>query len=310
MKEHSPNLVPPKIIGDPYANGRRIFVMSIHTLGITAKSHIQDCVSSSSDDAGGAQSIHRSLQVMRLLASAPPRGLKLVDIAAMLGLSHPTAHRILKALENEGVVERPDGSKRYRVGKEMVWFGLSAYVRFPINSAAAIPLERASEQIGETLLMSVRSGNDSVCVNRRSRPGSPHVTSASVGSRRPLHMTPSGKTMLAFLPEEVSESLMAASDDRTHHSKEQAIDFAKTTRAQGFGLSDGLSVKQTCAITIPVFNSVGVPIAALCAIGPKFRIPDHRISHISRVLRDCSRAISDALLRNEIELTRSNELAS
>jgi DNA-binding IclR family transcriptional regulator len=66
------------------------------------------------NDLGGG--IHRTVALLRLLATPDGRGLRLKDIADAASLPRPTVHRLLASLMAEGLVERHAGAKAYRLG--------------------------------------------------------------------------------------------------------------------------------------------------------------------------------------------------
>lgn len=247
---------------------------------------------SRSRDTDGAQSIHRAIDMIRLISAAPARGMKLIDIAEGCGLSHPTAYRILRALESEGVVERADDSRRYVIGTEVAWLGLKAAQRFPIAELAAPALDRASQEVGDTLLLSVRSGDFSVCVERRAGRYPVPVTIAAVGARLPLDTTPAGRTMLAFLSPRGPRPRFAA-DLQDGPGSEIA-----QTRVQGYLVSDGLTVRDTKSVTVPIFDAGGHAIAALSAITSNTRLSSERLGSVVAALNTCSRTTSEALVRH------------
>jgi DNA-binding IclR family transcriptional regulator len=252
------------------------------------------------DDVSGAQSVHKALQVMRLLAGSGAAGLKLVEIAAALDFSNPTTFRILKALEQEGVVERVSGSRSYTIGAEMVWLGLGAANRFPIALAAAPVLAQASVETGHTLLLNVRSGVHSVCAERANSNSPLRVTSAVVGSRKPLGVSPAGRTMLAFLPADTSQAIMQANAAQYEIHRRTIDDISseiENVRSKGYLYCDGMTVRNTCALTVPVFDPGGVPVAAICAIAPRSRLQSNTLSQVVRALNASARTISDQLLR-------------
>lgn len=242
--------------------------------------------------ADGAQSIHRAIDIVRLLSAAPARGMKLVDIADASALSHPTAYRILRALESEGVVERAEDSRRYVIGTEVAWFGLKAAQRFPIATLAAPALDRAANEVGDTLIMSVRSGDYSVCVERRSGRFPTRVTAAAIGARLPLATTPAGRTMLAFISSRSPRPRLAATLDYGPGS-EMAL-----ARSQGYLVCDGLTVRDTKSITVPIFDAGGHAIAAVSAITTNARLHQDRLANVVSALTACSRATSEALHRH------------
>src|SRR5437868_12818535 len=119
------------------------------------------------DPNGG---IHRTVGLLRLLASADGRGMRLKDIADAVGLPRPTAHRMLASLIAEGMVERDQGAKHYRLGLDL--FVLAARAGNPINlrELCRPALLRLTGSLGETIFLLVRSGFDAVCIDRTAGP--------------------------------------------------------------------------------------------------------------------------------------------
>jgi DNA-binding IclR family transcriptional regulator len=114
-----------------------------------------------SDPSGG---IHRTIVVLRLLATADGGGRRLKDIADAAGLPRPTTHRILASLVAEGMVERDAGAKVYRLDL----FMLAARAGNPMNlrELCRPALLRLTGSLGETIFLLVRSGFDAVCIDR------------------------------------------------------------------------------------------------------------------------------------------------
>ena len=88
------------------------------------------------------------------------------DIADTIGLPRPTAHRILASLIAEGMVERNDAAKSYRLGLDL--FVLAARAGNPMNlrELCRPVLLRLAGSLGETIFLLVRSGFDAVCIDR------------------------------------------------------------------------------------------------------------------------------------------------
>ena len=78
----------------------------------------------------GSQSISRAIRAMKHIARHTPNGMRLVDIAEEMNLERPTAHRVLKALVQEGMLVQLPGSKRYTLGPVMFELGLAATHQF------------------------------------------------------------------------------------------------------------------------------------------------------------------------------------
>ncbi|WP_305809184.1 helix-turn-helix domain-containing protein, partial [Staphylococcus epidermidis] len=67
-------------------------------------------------DAHGAQTVSRAVRALQIVAAQAPEGVRLVDVARELALQRPTAHRLLKALTIEGLLQQDDRSRRYTLG--------------------------------------------------------------------------------------------------------------------------------------------------------------------------------------------------
>lgn len=247
----------------------------------------------------GAQAIHRAMHIVRLLANNAGAGMRLTDIAGKLGLSPSTTHRILAALEAEGVVERVRKTRRYTIGSELVWLGLGASSRFPI-AAAAPALDRLSAEVGDAVFLTVRSGEDSVCADRRIGTYPIQVLSIAVGSRRPLGISQGGRAILAFLPAGVAQEVMAANAARyAEHGCDPDVLAASIADARriGYICSDGVTVRHTRVVAVPVFDTTGIAIAAVSVIAVRNRLPPGRINGVIGSLNAASKAISHAILK-------------
>jgi DNA-binding IclR family transcriptional regulator len=249
-------------------------------------------------DESGTQCIHRSLGVMRLLASGSRHGLKLVDISAALDLSHPTTHRILKALEEEGVVERVHGSRRYTVGAEAAWLGLAATDRFPINAAAAPVLDGLSKAIGDPVFLAVASRHDTIYADRRIGAFPSQTVRLSIGARRPLGVSIAGRTMLAFMPERKVDEVLTQNASRFDAYQCDAgiiLEGMREARNRGYLCADSVTASENRVISVPVLNMVGAPVAAISIIAPHHRLPSSRIPRLVPMLRAAAQDISRSL---------------
>jgi hypothetical protein len=113
-----------------------------------------------------SRGIHRTIVLLRFLATADGRGRRLKDIADAAGPPRPTTHRILASLVAEGMVERDAGAKDYRLGLDL--FMLDARAGNPMNlrELCRPALLRLTGSLGETIFLLVRSGFDAIWIDR------------------------------------------------------------------------------------------------------------------------------------------------
>ena len=143
----------------------------------------------------GIQVIERMMKLLDVLSSHPdPVSLKQLALEAEL---HPsTAHRILGAMAVAGFVERADPGA-YRLGIRLLELGNVVKSRISVREAAMPLMQRLHQQLGESVNLGVRQGDEIVYVERTSSGRSSVRVVHLVGARAPLHVTAVGKLFLA-----------------------------------------------------------------------------------------------------------------
>lgn len=152
---------------------------------------------------GGIQVIERMMSLLDVLAHYDaPASLK--QLALETDLHPSTAHRILGAMTNAGFVERA-ANGGYRLGIRLLELGNLVKSRLDIRAAALPPMEALHQQLGESVNLGVRQGDDIVYIERTSSGRSTVRAVHLVGARAPLHVTAVGKLYLAAdTPQEVA----------------------------------------------------------------------------------------------------------
>ncbi|MEW6165387.1 MAG: IclR family transcriptional regulator [Pseudomonadota bacterium] len=143
----------------------------------------------------GIQVIERMTELLDVLARREaPAGLK--QLALETGLHPSTAHRILAAMTSAGFVERQGGGA-YRLGIRLLELGNLVRSRLDIRAAALPHMEALHLQLGESVNLGIRQGDEIIYVERTSSGRSTVRAVHLVGARAPLHVTAVGKLYLA-----------------------------------------------------------------------------------------------------------------
>lgn len=115
-------------------------------------------------------------------------------IAAETELHPSTAFRILASLGGHGLVDR-DPAGNYRLGARLLRWGDRVRSRLDVRTEARPVLEWLRDQVGETVNLTQREGDEVVYVERITAKRAVRVEQV-IGSRAPLHVTAVGKLML------------------------------------------------------------------------------------------------------------------
>lgn len=244
---------------------------------------------------GGAQSIRRALKILRVLAGGQEHGVRLTDIVEETGLTRPTVHRILTVLAEEQAVEQDPSTRRYMIGQEVSLLGLARPGRFPIRAIADPYLRHLVDQVGDTVYLTIRSGFDSICVDRKLGTFPVKVMSIEVGVRRPLGTGVAGVALLSVLPEEEAESILRANQQRYRHHRltlAKLNEHVRQAHAKGYAYAPEGIMPGTSALAVPILDRNGEALAAISIAAISNRLTSTRVPELLRLLHEQAELIS------------------
>lgn len=237
----------------------------------------------------GAQAVARAAHLLRLVTAAGTDGAAVGDLSRSADLTRPTAHRLLSALRQEGLVDRDDATGRWLPGPELYLMGTIAASRFDVTSLARDIVRSLAVRTEESAFLSVRRGDETVCLVRED--GSFPIRSfvLSEGVRFPLGVASAGLAILAFLPPDEVDAYLDRHDDLSDrwgaaHAPTRIRSRIADTKARGYAVNPGLIVEGSWGIGAAVFTSTGEPQWALSLTGVEFRFGGERLAELGRLL--------------------------
>lgn len=248
--------------------------------------------------AGGAQSLRRAMAVLRILAVGQEHGVRLTDIVEESGLNRPTVHRILRVLLEEGAVEQDMQTRKYLIGQEVSLLALARTARTPVRAVAEPFLQHIAEKAGDTVFLTIRSGFDSICVDRKTGNYPVKVLSIEIGARRPLGVGVGGLVLLAYLPRAESAAITRANAQRlAHHglSASKLNERVRATRVKGYAYTEVGVVRGTKALAVPVLGPEGEAVAAISIAAISDRIPQARATSLVSLMTQQAALVSRRL---------------
>ncbi|MCC5978629.1 MAG: IclR family transcriptional regulator [Salinarimonas sp.] len=244
------------------------------------------------------KTIGRAAMVLKALAAGPGFGSRLTDIATATGLGKATAHRLLGALADVGFVDFDDQEKLYRLGYALFALGASARA-FHVVDLARSSLVRLAAETGDTVYLSVRDGDEALCVDRRTGSFPIRTLTLDVGDRRPLGIGAGSLALLAFENEaEIERVIRANAPARRNYA---AFDDARLraliaqAREQGYAFNDGNIVSAMGAVGVPVMDEAGRVLAALSIAAIRERFDGRRQAQLVSLLQAEARELASAL---------------
>jgi IclR family transcriptional regulator, acetate operon repressor len=245
----------------------------------------------------GTQAVARAMALLKAFDDNHPMW-GLTELARETGLNKTTTHRLLAALEREGMVGRAADGERYVLGPEIVVLGGRALRANNLRAVARPELERLAAKTGETASLEILTGTEMLVIDEIV---GGHLMSGvpDLGSRWPVHASSTGLVALAFMPEDDARALLPATLlSVTRHTFTNRADLwreLEVTRRRGYSIGDETLEVGLVAIAAPVFNHDGQVMAAISIAGPKLRITPKCVPAIGEQVRAAANSVSARL---------------
>ena len=244
----------------------------------------------------GTQAIRRAVAVLKAFGPDPAH-LTAQQLSRRTGLNRSTVYRLLSALEYEGLVAAgADG--RYRLGPDIAILGTLALRQLDLRALAQPFMRALAERSGETIDLEIRHGARVMIIEESA---SDHMLNASgnIGTLYPAHCTATGKLLLAALPADALEAILAAGlcacGPRAITVPEALRADLQAILARGYATAYEELEAHLHAMAAPIYDHQGHMVAALSISGPAARMPRHREPEIVQMLLDVCAEISAAL---------------
>lgn len=247
------------------------------------------------------QTLDRAMSVLRALGNGGEAGLRFVDLQAAARLAKPTTHRLLAALVGHGLVAHDPETRRYRLGQELAILGWSVASRQQdLRAICQHSAALLAEETADTVFVVVRSGFDTVCIERHVGAYPIKALTVDIGTRRPLGVGAGGLAMLGTLPPAEADNILEALADRirrhTPASLAQLRAAVRHARRHGFSISNGFVNEGVRAVSVAIRDFRGDAIGAIGIAAILPRMTARRIPELARALTRERRRIESLLL--------------
>ncbi len=244
------------------------------------------------------QSLAKGLKVLQCMAQAP-HALSLTEIARAVGTNNATATRCCHTLATMGFIRR-DHKLRYHLTPRLLALGYAAVRGLDWRDVARQYLRELSDQIGETVNLSVLDQGEIIYIIRiKTVKILPY--DLRIGSRLPVYCTSMGKALMAFLPPEQVERILEGVEftpltHRTITDRQIYLEELERVRRQGYAINDEELSVGLRSVAAPILDSRGLASAALNIAVPTTRVSRPELEErLAPLAMTTARDISGAL---------------
>jgi len=244
-------------------------------------------------------------RVLTVLSAVADHGgpIGVTELSRKLGMTKNMAHRALATLIEHGYLVRDASGQFYELGYGVIQLRGHDTSEPDIRAICRPFLEKVHILTSESVYLSIIVGQTRINIDAIEARG-PRVTHIQRGRPLPLHITVTGRTLLAFLRDSEIEAYIKAAKfddypDAIVTSGAQVWEHVRNIRERGYGLSRGES---TAGLTMAsvfaafiVVDGQNRPHAALTVGGPADRFSleqaEKYAPRIVRLLEEANRQL-------------------
>jgi DNA-binding IclR family transcriptional regulator len=250
------------------------------------------------DERAHGSALAKSMAVLDLVA-AEGRPLGLVEVTERLGLSKPTVHRIMRQLEDEGLLRREPLRDRYGVGPRLCVLSINALASAVQGGAVHAILAELVANMGETCNIGLLDRTEIVYVDRVECDW-PLRLQLAPNSRVPAHCTANGKLMLAFLDGRTREKLIASLaltrfTENTLTDPGRLEEECQAIRRDDYAINDQEFYLGLIGLAVPIRDGNGRAIAGLAMHSPLPRLDIDGLRDHLPALREAAARLGAAM---------------
>lgn len=244
------------------------------------------------------QAVRKAVHVLSCFSGSASSSLSVTELSAMTGWSKSTVSRLMAALQEGGLLRQDAASGRFSAGLGLVALAGAALAADALYLASHPHLVTLAAASGETANLSVLDAGQLLTIDEV--PGTqPIKLTGWMGVRQPPHGSSSGKVLLAALPREQCEAILAAGlppiTPRTQTNRDRLLQELERVRALGYAMNVEELAPGLTSVAAPVRDHTTAVVAAVSAAGPSFRLT-------GSYLDECITLVKDAAMRVSREL--------
>lgn len=238
----------------------------------------------------------RTIQLL-LLYDEDRTVLSAAEVASKLGMSRSTTYRYLQSLRDAGLLE--EEAAGYRLGPRIFHLARIARKGLGLTEVAAPVMRHLVDETGETVLLTRRSGNRVVCLEREESSRNLRL-SYERGQVLPVHAGASALVLLAWLDDKELDRTLGSEPlerftDNTITDPQALRSRLGEIRRRGYVVTYGERDQGVVGVAAPIFGRRDQVIAGLTVVTPQHRLDAGRLDDTVKLVKSSADEIAAKL---------------
>jgi IclR family acetate operon transcriptional repressor len=244
-------------------------------------------------DRHSIQSVDRALFLLETIAEAGGEA-TLTELASRTGLNISTCHHLLATLIQRGFATKVPG-RLYALGARIIYLG-HACLQVDLPRRAQPYLEAVNQATGETVHLAALQGDSIVTLSVREARHAVRVDTGRIGKLEAPHATSVGKAIMAWLPEEEINRILAGGmkrfTDKTITDLPALLESLRLVRRNGYAIDREEFLPGVICVGAAIRDQAGTVIGAISASTPTMRASEGHIALMRQEITASARGLS------------------
>lgn len=235
------------------------------------------------------RSVVRAIQILEFIGSGED-GLTHAQIAKTLRIPKSSVSTILGDLVSMDVISFDISTKAYSLGPKIISIAHNYFEGLDLIEAGIPVVKSLARATGESVAIYIQSGKDTQLVYKQDS-SQAILRMLKVGARAPMYAIAAGKLLLSYQPDReitryISSTRLKALTNKTITDPLILRKVLEKIRREGIAYNDEEFEDGVLGVAAPVFDAFGKAVAALCVVGPVFRIEEEDKKYIVTALKE------------------------
>jgi DNA-binding IclR family transcriptional regulator len=244
------------------------------------------------------RAIDRALDILEAFLRREPK-LSLAALCQKTGLPKSTVFKILAVLEQREYVRKDQNDGAYRIGLQCFRLGSRYLADLTLVELVRPSLERLAATFNNCVVNLAVLHEGKVLYLDIVESYRPRLHHGYIGMQDPAHCTALGKALLAGLPDDELDALLAQLDlnratSHTITDRKELRAHLELVRRQGYSVDDEESALGTLCVGAGILDQNGRTVAAISLSGIKAAVV-HQLPEMPAHLRQAAAEISRSL---------------
>ncbi len=240
------------------------------------------------------KSLYRAIKLLDYFTPEnPEKGIS--ELSEISGMYKSSVHNIVTTFVKCGILQKNVQNNKYRLGLKILQLNHNLCVSDDFRNIMQPYMVRVSNYANESVYLAVTSGNEVLYLDAIYPKGTTSGRSI-VGVKAPMYCTGVGKAILAYLPENVLDQVVAAGFEKYTENTITDIVTLKNElaeiRQKGYAIDNMEHEYGIKCVAAPIKNIRGEIVGSFSISGPSLRFTDQRISEYANLLVSISHDLS------------------